>query len=244
MPYYSREPWYVVSCDVCHFVFIANPPDYTQLVSEFAWERTYLREAERRREKSPILMWLDAKTRWRLHIMRADQNEEFRKLFRQGRVLDVGCGSGGSIPEPFTPYGVEISGALHRTADERMQARGGRAVHAPAVEGMADFPNGYFAGVVLRSFLEHEVEPKIVLEQTRRVVAVDGVAYVKVPNFGGVNRRVMGDDWCGFRLPDHVNYFTLKSLRRMAHDCGLRLTLRNPINLLFDDNIHAELRPF
>ena len=57
----------------------------------------------------------------------------------------------------------------------------------------------------------------------------DGAVYVRVPNFGGVNRRVLGAKWSGFRYPDHVNYFTLPSLRRMAGECGLALRLLHPL---------------
>jgi SAM-dependent methyltransferase len=222
---------------------VANAPSYDELVQDHPWEKSYVQEAARRRTESPVLTWLDQQTRWRLYIARPDQDKEFRAMFPPGRVLDVGCGSGGSVPYPFVPYGVEISPALHQQADLQMRARGGRALLGPAIEGVRQFRDGYFTGVVLRSFLEHEIQPKMLLEQIRRVLAPGGVAYVKVPNFGGLNRRVMGAKWCGLRLPDHVNYFTLVSLRTMANACGLRLRLRNPINLLLDDNIHAELRP-
>ena len=62
-----------------------------------------------------------------------------------------------------------------------------------------------------------------------------------MPNFGSVNRRVSGSQWCGFRYPDHVNYFTPQSLRTMAADCGLSLRLINPLLFVFNDNINAML---
>ena len=52
--------------------------------------------------------------------------------------------------------------------------------------------------------------------------------YVRVPNYGSLNRKMLGAKWCGFRYPDHVNYFTTKSLGAMAGDCGLKLKLLNP----------------
>jgi hypothetical protein len=36
---YSRQPWFVVQCSTCGFVYLRNPPTYEQLVSEFAWEK-------------------------------------------------------------------------------------------------------------------------------------------------------------------------------------------------------------
>ena len=80
--------------------------------------------------------------------------------FPLGRVLDVGCGSGRRVPEPFIPFGIEISRALFEQADAHMRGRGGWAVHAPALKGIGQFQTGYFSGIVLRSFLEHEVAPK------------------------------------------------------------------------------------
>lgn len=239
---FSTPEWSVEQCGDCDFVYLSNPPDYSALVEEYAWEKTFAAEKVRRKTKHPIMTWLDTKTRWRLHVLRPDQNKEFRAMFGSGRVLDVGCGAGLAVPEPLIPYGVEISAGQHKRADEYMRSRGGYAVHAPAVEGVGMFPEGFFAGVVLRSFLEHEVQPALLLRQVRRAIAPGGVVYVKVPNYGGLNRWVMGPKWCGFRYPDHVNYFTLKSLTRMVEECGFTLTLRNPFNLLLDDNIHAELR--
>jgi hypothetical protein len=63
-----------------------------------------------------------------------------------------------------------------------------------------------------------------------------------VPNFGSVNRLVTGPKWCGFRHPDHVNYFTVASLRRMAAESGMSLRLLNPIRLPLDDNINGVLQ--
>ena len=53
------------------------------------------------------------------------------------------------------------------------------------------------------------------------VIAPDGVLIIKVPNYGSVNRRVFGRRWCGFRFPDHMNYFTPESLVRLCAECGL-----------------------
>ena len=101
--------------------------------------------------------------------------------------------------------------------------------HAPALKGIGQFQSGYFSGIVLRSFLEHEVAPKAVLERVCASSRHEGSIFVRVPNFGSVNRRVIGGGWCGIRHPDHVNYFTLRSLQKMAADCGLQVRVLNPL---------------
>jgi len=237
---YSREPWRVVECAACGFVYLHNAPDYADLVDHYAWEKTYQEEKRRRRRAMPVLMAIDRATRWRLDLFRQDLGRLYRRIFRPGRVLDVGCGPGDFVPEPFTPFGIELSEVLHRQADAHMRSRGGYAVHASASEGMAAFPAGHFSGVILASIIEHEKNPRRLLSEARRVLADDGAVYLKVPNFGGANRRLMGGRWCGFRHPDHVNYFTAGALRRLAAETGLKLRHLNPLSV-FDDNIHAIL---
>jgi hypothetical protein len=52
---------------------------------------------------------------------------------------------------------------------------------------------------------------------------------------------VMGAKWCGFRYPDHLNYFTARTLAEMAAKAGFEtsfgLTGRPPTS----DNIRAVL---
>jgi len=129
---YSSPPWQIVECPSCTFVYLRNPPEYKHLVSDFAWEKTRVAEVERRKARSPIRMWLDSMTRWRAGFYSPGIAGTLKRLFTPGRVLDVGCGFGKKVPEPFIPFGVEISEALSREADDHMRARGGRAVHAPA----------------------------------------------------------------------------------------------------------------
>ena len=230
---YSSPPWQIVECPSCTFVYLRNPPDYEHLVSDFAWEKTRVAEVERRKARSPIRMWLDSMTRWRAGIY--SLAGRLKRLFKPGSVLDVGCGSGKKVPEPFIPFGVEISEALSREADDHMRARDGRAIHAPAVDGVKEFPDRYFSGILLRR------QPKELLEQCSRVLAPGGAVYLRVPNYGSLNRRMLGAKWCGFRNPDHVNYFTTTSLGAMAGDFGLKLKLLNPIRLPLDDNNNAVL---
>jgi SAM-dependent methyltransferase len=241
LPQYSQAPWRIVECRDCGFVYLKDAPDYSRLVREFAFEKTREDETQRRKARSPVLFWLEHATRWRLALSTRNKFDRYRRWFAPGRVLDVGCGGHVTIPEPYIPFGIEVSEELARMANVEMARRGGRVVNAPAIEGIAEFPSGYFSGVVLQSFLEHELRPKALLWQVARVLADGGAAYVRVPNYGSLNRRVMGARWCGFRHPDHVNYFTVSSLRRMARDCGLRLKLIELLSLPCGDNIKAVL---
>lgn len=242
LPHYSVGPWGIVECAGCGFVYLKIAPSYDRLVSEFAWEDRLVAERERRRARRPVREALDNRLDWLRRRLRRDRGALYRRLFAPGAVLDVGCG-GGAVPEPFTPFGIEISRKLAERSQALMAPRGGRAVHAPAIVGLRQFPDRFFTGVILRSFLEHELQPRPVLKEVARVLGPEGTAFLRVPNYGSLNRRIFGASWCGFRLPDHVNYFTTESLRRMAGEAGLAVRLLHPIRLPLDDNINAVLRP-
>ena len=243
-PEYSQLPWRIVACAECGFVFLANPVNYSDLVDDQAWQKNYQKESVRRRRERPVLDRLSKASRWRLRLFgrKNPRARRFLKVFRKGRVLDVGCGGGRSLAAPLLPFGVEISKQLAEKADLRMQKRGGHCVHAAAIEGIRSFESRFFDGVLLNSFLEHETNPLPLLREVHRALSDDGIVYVRVPNFSSVNRRVMGRKWCGFRYPDHVNYFGAGSLSKMANLAGFELQILNPINLPFDDNVKAVLR--
>ena len=243
LPRYSKARWQVVECAACRFVFLRNPPVYERMVEEFAWEKTKVVEKKRREEARPAVAKIDQSTRWRLGAFKQRRPDLYRSLFKPGRVLDVGCGEGRQIPKPFVPYGIEISKALYEKAAANMSKRGGQAIHGPAAEAIAKFPDRYFTGVILSSVVEHELRPMDLLSHVARVLEQDGKAYIRVPNFGSFNRMINGGHWCGFRHPDHVNYFTTHSLRSMAAKAGLAAKLLNPVRTPFDDNINAILTP-
>lgn len=68
------------------------------------------------------------------------------------------------------------------------------------------------------------------------------MAIIKVPNYGAINRMIMGRKWCGFRYPDHLNYFTPASLRRMAEKCGYSVKSAFSQRLPTSDNMYAILK--
>ena len=139
------------------------------------------------------------------------------------------------------PYGIEISTKLAKRADILFRNHGGYAINAPCTEGLEHFPEKYFDACVARSYLEHEAKPLEVLQGVCSVLKPSGVFVVKVPNYATVNRLVMGRKWCGFRYPDHLNYFTPASLRRMAEKTGFSVQYRWLDRLPTDDNMWAVL---
>lgn len=225
---YSQDKWKLKQCSQCDFVYLENAPSYEALETEFAWEKTYHAEKSKRR-KGKALRYLvsDAAKKVKFLIrgrkVRAKEQRFIRRYIGSGRMLDVGCGAGRTLinlPQSITPYGIEISPYLADVSQKYCGPRGGRVVRNNAVDGMDEFDADLFDGIMMRAFLEHETEPRSLLDKARRVLRAGGRIIIKVPNYGCVNRVVRGNRWCGFRFPDHVNYFTPSTLRRLVQEAG------------------------
>ena len=122
-----------------------------------------------------------------------------------------------------------------------MQERGGHVVHASALDGMKKFEDNFFDGVIMRSYLEHEAQPREVLEACYDKLKPGGGIYVKVPNFDTINRLVRGIKWCGFRFPDHLNYFGIKTLKNLAERENYKFSIINNMTRFTNDNVHCFL---
>jgi SAM-dependent methyltransferase len=168
-------------------------------------------------------------------------------------LLDVGCGTGSLLADiarryarlgiAVVPLGIEISRHLAAVSGAAYAALGGKVVFAGAVDGMSEFPPESLDGIFLSSFLEHEAQPLRLLRETRRALKTAGAIVLKVPNYACWNRLLRGRRWCGYRFPDHVNYFTPRTLAILATEAGFVVARQNFLDRLpLSDSMYAVLR--
>jgi SAM-dependent methyltransferase len=221
---YSLAIWTLKTCRACRLTYLEQAPEYGALFKQIAWEKSVTRETEWRHSTRPIQQAISKSLHWRLRIFpRKKVTALLERYAEPGNLLDLGCGPGGqldSLDSRFVPYGIEVSQELAAEAHRRYSARGGYVLNVPSLEGLSRFDHNFFTAAVLHGYLEHELHPVPVLQDLHRTLTPGGVVVVKVPNFASLNRLVLGRRWCGFRFPDHANYFTPASLKAMAIKCG------------------------
>jgi len=226
--HYSRPPWKLKRCSGCGFVYLENAADYSSLRDQMAWHKTYAAEAERRKLDNPVLY--SASRASKALIQRLFKPDKLiswvHRYLVPGPVLDVGCADGHTLerlPLEFIPYGIEISSELSAIARQRFASRGGHVVNADAIHGLQQLAERFFTGVIMTGFLEHETNPQGVLLAAVRIMGAGTRLIIKVPNYACWNRAIRGKDWCGFRFPDHVNYFTPALLTDLLTHTGFRI---------------------
>jgi SAM-dependent methyltransferase len=225
---YSPADWPLKHCRRCGFVYLEQAPDYATLLRDFPWKESLAEEKKKRRRDEPLLHKLQRPYKiFRTRLITRDKVRALcERYLAAGPVLDLGCGSGKRmvrLDPRFVPYGIEILPPQAERARQRFEPRGGAVLCQTALAGVAELPVNFFSGVLMISYLEHEIRPRAVLEGTRRILRPDGSLIVKVPNYACWNRSVRGRRWCGFRFPDHVNYFTPTSLVQLLEASGYRV---------------------
>jgi SAM-dependent methyltransferase len=236
----APHPWEVRQCLETGLVFLANPPEQEQFCEEFAWEVTHAEESARRRREEPLTYAMSESLKAARRRLKRDKFVAIAAGIARDRpsgpvrLIDVGCSDGdlfrrliGRLPadvaQRVAPVGIEISTQLAARADARLRRHGGSCLHAAGIDGLGRLPAATTDLVLLCCVLEHELDPVGLLAACHERLADDGRLVVKVPNYACLARRLRGRRWCGYRWPDHVNYFTPATLVATAERAGLRL---------------------
>ena len=223
---YSKGPWIIKKCTRCRLVYLENPPSYEELEEIFAWEKTSQEVAQKKTE-SALRRGVKVIERYKDKLIKRDKLIALvKEYFPAGHVLDVGCGGGevmNRLDKKYTPFGIEVSKQLSQRAKKIAEARGGRVFCGNALWGLNTFEKAFFSAAIMSAYFEHESAPREVLQKIMRILQPGAPLVIKVPNYGCINRMVTGGKWCGFRYPDHVNYWTPKTLKKIITDTGFEI---------------------
>jgi methionine biosynthesis protein MetW len=143
-----------------------------------------------------------------------------------GRVLDVGCGSGGLLAalagHAAHRAGVELSAAAAAAAGQVAD----EIVNLP-VDGALPFLPGSFDVVVCADVLEHVPDPAATLTSLAGLCRPGGAVVVSVPNVANwqARLRLLRGVWryepVGLFDSGHLRFLTKETLMELVTGCGL-----------------------
>jgi 2-polyprenyl-3-methyl-5-hydroxy-6-metoxy-1,4-benzoquinol methylase len=140
----------------------------------------------------------------------------FRRFCQRGSVLDVGCSTGAFLHQLQTRFpgehevtGIDVAGP----ALDHAEKMGVRVLRESFLT--ADFQGRTFAAITFWAVMEHLVHPREFLARAASLLQPGGWCFILVPNFRSVAVRVLGAKY-RYVIPQHVNYFTPATLRRLA----------------------------
>ena len=137
------------------------------------------------------------------------------------RFLDIGCAGGASLVAAkacgFDPVGVEPSRWM---ADYGLRTYGVDIRDGILQPNM--FPDEAFDVITLWDVLEHNPDPKALLELIERLLRPKGIFVVSYPDFRSVMGRILGGRW-PFWLSVHILYYDRSTIARQLANCGFRI---------------------
>jgi SAM-dependent methyltransferase len=164
--------------------------------------------------------------RWRLmRWMRRRKLSRRRELIEQyqgrprGRVLDVGAATGLFLHEMalagWDTSGVELVDSAAAIARDRfgLDVFQGTLAQAP-------FAPETFDAVTFWDVLEHTYSPKQELLLAARLLRLNGVLALSVPNWDSFDRGLFGRHWQGLDSPRHLYVFSRSTLTRLLSEAG------------------------
>lgn len=196
----------LVKCGTCSFVFSEKIPTNQELQEHYKnysyGSATY---------ESPI-------TKKRYNEL-LDKMEPYRK---SNRLLDDGCGTGFFLitarERGWDVYGTEYSERAVYLCEQN-----GIKMIAGDLE-LDSFPEEHFDVITSFEVIEHLVYPNRKVDLFSRFLRPGGLLYCTTPNFNSISRRILKDRWSIIGYPEHLCYFTKKTLTRLLHSKGLRTT--------------------
>lgn len=201
IPYTPLSPHHLVKCGSCGLVYTALEPSNADLLAFYS---RYLTVED-----------VSAVTMQRYEEV-LDSFEPFRK---NGRILETGCGSG-----IFMQRAALRGWQVHGTEIGEHALTAARSRGVDMIEGSLDrknYPAEHFDIVCSIEVIEHLLKPRPELQNVVSVLRPGGLFYVTTPNFNCIARRVSPSDWNVASYPEHLTYFTPRTLHRMLASEGL-----------------------
>ncbi|MBU4472795.1 MAG: class I SAM-dependent methyltransferase, partial [Candidatus Omnitrophica bacterium] len=172
-----------------------------------------------------------------------DLNEDiFRLIHQNSRVLDVGCASG-KLAERLRKEkncfvaGIEFDSELAEKAESKCD----KFIRADvSLLSQLPFDKDSFDYIVFADVLEHLINPDEVLRSFRDYLADTGFILLSIPNIAYWQirlRLLFGNFNYDHPLLDggHFRFFTLSSSRRLLEECGYKIVF------LTNRNTHIKL---
>ncbi|MBP9142967.1 MAG: class I SAM-dependent methyltransferase [Thermoanaerobaculia bacterium] len=235
-PGYAFAPYGVVRCPACGLWYLSPRLNEAAMVAAYR-EASYFeggagpgyssylaQEPTLRRTFRRLLRSMQ-----RLGMTRATGGPDTGS--RGGRLLEIGCAYGFFLDEA-RPYFAYRAGTEYSEAGAELARQCADAVHVGGLAALPGVGSGEagerFDTIVLIHTIEHVYDPAALLEGLMEHLAPGGWIVLATPDMGGFWRPLLGRFWPFFKTPEHVAFYTAKSLAALLRRAGCSAVKRLP----------------
>jgi len=218
---YKINGYHIVKCIKCGFIFLNPSP--IQTPAEI-YEKGYFTGECNQKDTHNVCGW-DCFTDENVAAMKLRSRQRLdyiEKSISPGCLLDIGCGIGIFLAEArsrnWTPYGVDVSDFAVHYAREVLRLSNVEKVDVEKI----DLEEGRFDAITMFHVIEHVLNPKALLKTCHRLLKPGGVLFIETPDISGKRAKDAGINWEYLKIPEHLNYFTNRTLLMALKYVGLK----------------------
>lgn len=146
-----------------------------------------------------------------------DGDVAFHQRRGRGQLLDVGCNEGRGL-RLYARNGFSVEGLELNETAAVVAREAGFKVHTCLLEEFN--PTSGYDVAVLSNVLEHSLDPRRMLLDVNRILAVGGQVWISCPNSRSWLRRAFGRSWINWHVPFHISHFSSETLRQLLSETG------------------------
>ena len=216
---YEVKDYRIVKCKHCGFVYLdlAHEQSLTGIYQEEYFKGTFDSE-----ETFNVSGWdyFDPVHYSEVLLHSRQALDTIERFLPPGKILDVGCGPGIFLRETLSkgwdPYGFDISDFAVQYAIEKLGLPNVKKMNVKEM----NYVDNSFDVITMFHIIEHVPYPRELLERCFKILKNNGIILVETPDISSKRAERAGLEWKYLKIPEHVNYFSLKILVDLLKKIG------------------------
>jgi len=229
---FFKNDFRIVQCNNCGLAFVDPQPEKEEITRYY--------NTKYKERKFPSERKRNAKLREAKRLI-----SDIRRILKNPtdftpKLLDIGCGFGfvlkKSAEAGWDTFGIDIA---------EWMIEYGRSKFGIKAE-VRNFPgsqltSGSYDIITMLEVLEHFSNPRESLKESYGILREGGILVIRVPDFGSLPARKGEIQWRGIVLPDHLFFFTFRTLKVLLEDVGFvykktlpRVPWRDVMKVIFE----------
>lgn len=202
----AKNGYNIKRCNNCGFLFVFNSPS-ERFLNSFYKNFDYKTD-------------LDLEFRIREDAKRSLQVID-KLSVPLGKLFDIGCGRGYFLDEArslgWNTFGIDYS---HEVIDYAVKVL---RLNVKVGNILSYSTKKRFSLITLNQVLEHILSPGELIRKCYELLNTNGYVYIATPNIESISARIFGAEFEHIIPPEHLNFFSNKTLEMLLRDNGFKL---------------------